>query len=37
MTYVEQPAETFPEGIELSGKVKAPYLKVDFDLVLTRA
>ena len=36
MTYVEHPAETFPDGFELSGKVEAPYLKVDFDLVLTR-
>ncbi|MEO0486841.1 MAG: dioxygenase [Pseudomonadota bacterium] len=35
MTYVEQPAGTFPaEGYELSGKVDGPWLKVDFDLTL---
>lgn len=35
MTYVEQPAENFPSGFELSGKVEAPYLQVAFDLTLT--
>ncbi len=36
MTYVEQPAGTFPEtGYDLSGKVEGPWLKVEFDLVLT--
>jgi hydroxyquinol 1,2-dioxygenase len=35
MAYVEQPAENFPAGFELSGKVKGPYLRVDFDLILT--
>ncbi len=35
MTYQEMPADSFPaEGFELSGKVDAPYLKVDFDLTL---
>ena len=36
MTYVEQPAGTFPkEGYDLSGKVEGPWLRVDFDLILT--
>ncbi len=34
MTYVEEPAESFPAGLELSGKVDEPYLRVQFDLVL---
>lgn len=35
MTYIEQPAESFPaEGFALSGKVTDPYLKVDFDIIL---
>lgn len=35
MSYVEQPAGTFPaEGFELSGKVDDPWLKVEFDLTL---
>lgn len=35
MTYVEQPAGSFPaEGFELSGKVDGPYLKAAFDLIL---
>ncbi|NKB28910.1 MAG: hydroxyquinol 1,2-dioxygenase [Rhodobacteraceae bacterium] len=38
MRYVEQPAGSFPsEGFDLSGKVDGPWLKVDFDLVLTPA
>ena len=38
MAYVEQPAEAFPtEGYDLSGKVNEPWLRVDFDLVLTPA
>lgn len=37
MEYVEQPANTFPEGYALSGKVSEPWLKADFDLVLTPA
>lgn len=37
MTYVEQPAESFPEGFELSGKVDGPYLRVEFDVVLASA
>ncbi|MET1411405.1 dioxygenase [Roseibium sp. HPY-6] len=37
MTYVEQPADSFPaEGYALSGKVEDPYLLADFDLVLVR-
>ncbi|GAA0775753.1 hydroxyquinol 1,2-dioxygenase [Roseibium denhamense] len=37
MTYVEQPAGSFPpEGFELSGKVDGPYLIAAFDLVLVR-
>jgi len=35
MTYVEQPAGTFPEGFELSGKVSGAYSRVEFDFVLT--
>lgn len=36
MTYVEQPAGSFPSsGYELSGKVDGSWLKVEFDLVLT--
>ncbi len=34
MTYVEEPADSFPDGLELSGKVDEPYLRVQFDLVL---
>ncbi len=34
MTYVEKPADTFPEGYELSGKVDETYLVADFDLKL---
>ena len=34
MKYVEQPADSFPDGYELSGTVKGTYLRVDFDLVL---
>ncbi len=36
MKYVEQPADSFPEGFELSGKVDEPYLKVTFDLILAK-
>lgn len=37
MTYVEQPAGSFPsEGYELSGKVDGTYLKAAFDLILVR-
>ena len=36
MQYHQQPAGTFPaSGYDLSGKVDGPWLKVDFDLVLT--
>ena len=35
--YKPQPAGSFPEGFELSGKVDGEYLRVDFDVVLTRA
>ena len=34
MKYVEQPAESFPYGYDLSGKVTQPYLVADFDLRL---
>lgn len=34
MTYVEHPAESFPDGFDLSGKVSDPYLRVRFDFVL---
>lgn len=38
MTYVEQPAGTFPDtGYDLSGQVTGRWLKVDFDLVLVDA
>lgn len=37
MTYVPQPAGSFPDGFELSGKVDEPYARVDFDLVLAKA
>lgn len=35
MTYDEMPAGSFPDGYELSGRVEGPWLKVEFDLVLT--
>jgi len=36
MTYVKQPADTFPaEGYALSGKVEEEYSRVDFDLILS--
>lgn len=37
MTYIEQPAGSFPDGFELSGQVNGPYLRADIDLVLTPA
>ena len=38
MTYVKQPASSFPEsGCELSGKVDEDYYLVDFDVVLSKA
>ncbi len=37
MTYVEEPAGSFPDGFDLSGKVDGPYSRVDFDLVLAKA
>ncbi len=36
MRYVEHPAETFPDGYALSGRIDAPYLCADFDLKLVR-
>ncbi len=36
MTYVQQPAGSFPEGFKLSGSVDGSYSRVDFDLVLAR-
>lgn len=37
MSYVEQPAGSFPEGFELSGKVAGTYSRVDFDFKLAKA
>ncbi len=37
MTYQDMPAGSFPEGFALSGKVDAPHVRVDFDLVLVKA
>ena len=37
MSYIEQPAGSFPNGFEISGKVEGPYLRVDFDVVLAPA
>lgn len=37
MSYVAQPAGSFPEGFELSGKVTEAYSRVDFDFTLARA
>ena len=34
MKYIEKPADTFPDGYELSGRVNEPYLVADFDLKL---
>lgn len=34
VTFVPQPAGSFPLGFDLSGKVSGPYARVDFDLVL---
>lgn len=34
MTYVKQPAGSFPEGFALSGQVPGEYSRVDFDLIL---
>ncbi len=34
MTYVQQPAGSFPDGFAISGKVDGSYSKVEFDLVL---
>lgn len=36
MTYVERPAQDFPDGLALSGKVTEPFLHVEFDIVLSR-
>lgn len=37
MTYVPQPAGSFPAGMALSGQVEDDYLRVEFDLVLAEA
>jgi len=37
MSYKEQPAGSFPEGFELSGKVSETYSRVDFDFKLAKA
>ena len=34
MTYIEKPAAEFPDGMEISGKVKEPFLYVEFDVTL---
>ena len=34
MTYIEKPAADFPEGMEVSGTVEAPFLCVNFDVTL---
>ncbi|MEP2029231.1 MAG: dioxygenase [Paracoccaceae bacterium] len=34
MTYEEQPASEFPSGMELSGKINQPFLRVKFDVTL---
>jgi len=36
MKYQEKPASDFPEGMALSGKIDAPFLKVNFDVILSR-
>ena len=36
MTYVKQPAGSFPEGFALSGTVDEAYSRVDFDIVLAK-
>lgn len=36
MTYSEKPACAFPDGMALSGKVDAPFLYVNFDVVLAK-
>ena len=36
MTYVKQPAGSFPEGFALSGTVDDAYSRVDFDIVLAK-
>ena len=36
MSYVERPADTFPDGYVLSGRVTEPYLLAEFDLRLVR-
>lgn len=36
MTYSEKPAFAFPDGMALSGKVDAPFLCVNFDVVLAK-
>ena len=36
MSYQELPADSFPDGFELSGKVDVPYLLVEFNLTLVR-
>ncbi|MFK7751773.1 MAG: dioxygenase [Sedimentitalea sp.] len=36
MTYHEKPADAFPAGMALSGKIDKPFLSVEFDVVLTK-
>ncbi len=37
MRYHEKPANEFPDGMALSGKVNDPFLSVNFDVVLAKA
>jgi protocatechuate 3,4-dioxygenase beta subunit len=37
MTYKDMPADSFPDGYALSGKVDQAYVRVDFDLVLVKS
>jgi hydroxyquinol 1,2-dioxygenase len=36
MTYREKPASAFPDGMALTGKIDAPFLNVNFDVVLAK-
>ena len=36
MKYTKEPAEKFPNGFALSGKVTEAFLRVKFDLVLSK-
>lgn len=36
MKYAQRPAEEFPDGMELSGKISEPFLYVNFDVTLAK-